>query len=76
LVGSPAFPTGFANHCSYVVLRYLPRLMALVGSIGKFDAKSLIYVLFLDEHTMEQSKRALGEKGPTFSLSELEEAFD
>jgi hypothetical protein len=50
--------------------------MALVGSIGKFDAKSLIYVFYLDEHTMEQSKRALGEKGPTFSLSELEEAFD
>jgi hypothetical protein len=50
--------------------------MALVGSIGKFDAKSLIYVFYLDEHTMERSKRALGEKGPTFSLSELEEAFD
>lgn len=75
MVESSASPTGLANYCSYVDLRYLPRLAALVESIRQFDLKSPIHVLCLDEDTLEQCDRVLGENVTTLSLRQLEEVF-
>ena len=75
MVESSDSSTGFANYCSYVDLRYLPRLAALVESIRKFDRKSPIYVLCLDANTLEQCDRLLGENVTPLSLGELEGAF-
>ncbi len=75
MVESSASPTGIANYCSYVDLRYLPRLVALVESIRKFDSTSSIFVLCLDGDTLEHCDRILGESVTTLSLEDLEEAF-
>ena len=75
MVDRSALPTRIANYCSYVDIRYLPRLAALVESVRQFDLKSPIYVLCLDEDTIEQCERVLGDSVTTLSLRQLEEAF-
>ncbi len=75
MVESSASPIGLANYCSYVDLRYLSRLATLVESIRRFDFRSPIYVLCLDEETIEQCERILGEKVTILSLRQLEDAF-
>ena len=64
-----------SSYCTYVDINYLPRLIALLSSIRKFDKDSKIFVLFLDEESLKQGTRIFGEDVHPISLMEIESCY-
>jgi hypothetical protein len=64
-----------ATYCSYANIDYLPRFMALVQSIRLFDKDSEIYLLCLDEMTLDLAPRLFGDSVTILDVKSIESGY-